>query len=184
MGLERNENKTKLMLLSRESTMLGEMPVGTLQVESVQYFKYLGSTLTIENVMEKELMEGIGAGNRCACGLSSVLNSRSIYRKTKLRTYNIVIRPKVQYGCVTWTLTKERMQNLEVFENGILRKILGVMYDEEEEHWKRRHNIQRQQLSGRSKIQDVVMSKRLLWARHCQNGREQNSEEKHEWKSW
>ena len=78
--------------------------------------------------MDNEISERIGSGNRCAFALGKVLKSRIIKRKTKLRVYNIIIRPTVLYGCETWTLTKERKRKLEVFENSILRRILGPVH--------------------------------------------------------
>ena len=45
--------------------------------------------------------------------------------------YNTVIRPTVLYGSETWTLTKERIRKLVVFENGILRRILGPTFNPE-----------------------------------------------------
>ena len=73
--------------------------------------------------MDREIIERIGSGNRCAFALQKVLKSRQISRRTKLRIYNVLIKPTVLYGCETWTLTKEKRRRLEVFENSILRRI-------------------------------------------------------------
>ena len=133
----------------------------------MQTFKYLGSTITDNNLMDKEITERVGIGNRCAFALNKVMTSRNISRRTKLRIYNIIIRPTVLYGCETWTLTKARIKKLEVFENGILRRIFGPIYDAANDQWTRRHNIDLRQLSGQPFIQDVVKSRRLRWAGHC-----------------
>jgi hypothetical protein len=36
-----------------------------------------------------------------------------------------IILPVVLYGCATWSLTAEEKCRLKVFENGVLRRILG-----------------------------------------------------------
>ena len=155
------------MLLSRRDRFDGNIEIGELEVESVHSFKYLGSTITSDNLIEKEVIERIGIGNRCAFALNKVMTSRQISQRTKLRIYNIIIRPTVLYGCETWTLTKGRIKKLEVFENAILRRIFGPTYNAITEQWERRHNADLRQLSGQPFIQDVVKSRRLRWAGHC-----------------
>ena len=156
-----------MMLLSRGEIIDGNIDIGEIEVESVQAFKYLGSTMTKDNKMDSEIAERIGSGNRCAFALHKVLKSRNISRRTKLRVYNVVIRPTALYGCESWTLTKERRRRLEVFENSILRRILGPIYNAENNQWERRHNVDLRQITGQPLIQDVVRSRRLRWAGHC-----------------
>ena len=115
VGLECNVGKTKLMLLSRRDRIDDNVNIGDMEVEGVQSFKYLGSTVTSNNLMDNEIIERIGVGNRCVFALGRVLKSQIISRRTKSRIYNIIIRPTVLYGCETWTLTKERMRKLEFF---------------------------------------------------------------------
>ena len=167
VGLECNAQKTKVMLLSRRDRAEDNINIGQMEVETTQTFKYLGSTVTNDNRMDKEIEERIGTGNRCAFALGKVLRSRNISRRTKIRVYNIIIRPTVLYGCETWTLTKERKRKLEVFENSILRRILGPVFNPETNQWERRHNIDLRQMTGQPYIQDVVVSRRLRWAGHC-----------------
>jgi hypothetical protein len=39
--------------------------------------------------------------------------------------YMTIILPVVLYGCETWSLTLREEHKLRVFENGVLRRILG-----------------------------------------------------------
>ena len=50
---------------------------------------------------------------------------------------------------------KGRIKKLEVFENAILRRIFGPIYNVVNEQWERRHNTDLRQLSGQPFIQDV-----------------------------
>ena len=136
-------------------------------MEGVQSFKYLGSTITSDNEIDIEIAERIGSGSRCAYALNKVLTSRRVSRKTKLRIYNIMIRPIVLYGCETWTLTKARIHRLEVFENSILRRIYGPIFDNAQGQWVRRHNRDLRELSNQPYIQNVIKARRLRWAGHC-----------------
>ena len=167
VGLECNAGKTKAMLLSRRERMVGNIDIGDMEVEAVEAFKYLGSTITYDNQMDREISERIGSGSRCAFALHKVLKSRHISRRTKLRIYNVIIRPTVLYGCETWTLTKERRRRLEFFENSILRRILGPTYDAENHQWERRHNVDLRRITSQPLIQDVVRSRRLRWVGNC-----------------
>ena len=118
-------------------------------------------------MIDNEISERIGSGSRCSYDLQKVLTSRYISRRTKLRVYNVIILPTMFYSCETWTLTKERKRKLEVFENSILRRIYGPVFNAETNQWERRHNRDLPQLSGQPYIQDVVRSRRLRWAGHC-----------------
>ena len=73
----------------------------------------------------------------------------------------------VLYGCEAWTLKQERKRKLEVFENGVLRRILGPVYDDEEGGFRRRHNWEIRDLTGQVKLQNEVISRRLRFAGHC-----------------
>jgi len=44
------------------------------------------------------------------------------------------------YGFETWSLTLRKEHRLRVFENGVLRRILGLKRDEVTGEWRRLHN--------------------------------------------
>jgi hypothetical protein len=52
--------------------------------------------------------------------------NRDIYT---LYLYKIIILPVVLYGCETWSLTLKEEHRLRVFENRVLRRILGPKRD-------------------------------------------------------
>ena len=54
--------------------------------------------------------------------------------------YRTVILPVVLYGCETWSLTLREERKLRVFENRVLRKIIGPRRDEVTGEWRRLHN--------------------------------------------
>jgi len=60
-----------------------------------------------------------------------------------IHTYTlIVILLVVLYGCETWSLTLRKEHRLRVFENRVLRKILGPKRDEVKVLTRRLHNVE------------------------------------------
>jgi hypothetical protein len=51
-----------------------------------------------------------------------------------------IILPVVLRGCGTWSVALREEHRLRVFENRVLRKILGPKRDEVTREWRRRHN--------------------------------------------
>ena len=66
-GLEVNVDKTKYMVMSREQTagLSHTVKVNNSSIERVEEFKYLGTTLTNENSIQKEIKSRLKLGNAC-----------------------------------------------------------------------------------------------------------------------
>jgi hypothetical protein len=54
-----------------------------------------------------------------------------------IKTHITVILPIVLYGCEAWFLTLREKHRLRVFENRMLRKILGPKWHEVTGEWRR-----------------------------------------------
>ena len=54
-----------------------------------------------------------------------LLSSRLLPKNLKIKMYKTIILPVVLYGCETWSLTLREESRLRVFENRILRRIMG-----------------------------------------------------------
>jgi hypothetical protein len=70
------------------------------------------------------------------------------------------------YGCETWKLTLREGRKLRVFENRVLRRILGPRRDEVTEEWRKLHNVELNDLYSSRNIVRVIKSKRMRWAGH------------------
>jgi hypothetical protein len=58
-------------------------------------------------------------------------------KNLKIKIYRTIILPVVLYGCETWSLTLREERRLRVFENRVLRRILGPKRDEVTGEWRK-----------------------------------------------
>jgi hypothetical protein len=54
--------------------------------------------------------------------------------------YTLTLANRKRYGCETWSVTLEEEHRLRVFENRILRKILGPKRDGVTGYWRKMHS--------------------------------------------
>jgi len=96
-----------------------------LIIGRLKEFKYLGTTLTIQNSILEEIKNRLKSGNACFHSAQNLLSSRLVSRNLKIKIYRTVILPVVLYGCETWSLILREEHRLRVFENRVLRGIYG-----------------------------------------------------------
>ena len=80
--------------------------------------------------------------------------------------YRTLILPVVLYGCDTWSQTLREERKLRVFENMVLRRILGPRKDEVTGEWRRLHNEELNDLYSSPNIVRVIKSRRMRWEGH------------------
>ena len=73
--------------------------------EREEEFKYLGTTLTIQNSIAEEIKSRLRSGNACYHSVKNLLSSRLLSKNLKIKIYRTIILPVVLYGCETWSLT-------------------------------------------------------------------------------
>ncbi|KAJ4439479.1 hypothetical protein ANN_07603 [Periplaneta americana] len=168
IGLEVNPEKTKYMIMSRDENIVrnGNRKIGNLSFEEVEKFKYLGATVTNINDTREEIKHRINMGNACYYSVEKLLSSSLLSKNLKVRIYKTVILPVVLYGCETWTLTLREEHRLRMFENKVLRKILGAKRDEVTGEWRKLHNTELHALYSSPDIIRNIKSRRLRWTGH------------------
>jgi len=108
--------------------------------ERVEEFKYLGTNLTNQNSIMEEIKSRLSLGNTCYHSVQNLLSSRLLSKNLKLKIYRTIILPVVFYGCETWSQILRKERKLRVFENRVLRRILGPRRDGVTGEWRRLHN--------------------------------------------
>ena len=65
MGLTVNKEKTKFMQVKSKPIMISKLVVGEQKFEVVQQLKYLGTIVTNDNNLDKEITCRISLANNC-----------------------------------------------------------------------------------------------------------------------
>jgi hypothetical protein len=106
----------------------------------VSQFKYLGTTVTNQNLIQEEIKRRLNSGNVCYHWVQNLLSSRLLSENVKIRIYKTIILTEVLYGFESWYLTLREGHRLGVFENRVLRRIFGLKRDEVAKEWRKLHN--------------------------------------------
>ena len=94
--------------------------------ESVEEFKYLGTTLTNQNSSQEEIKSRLKSGNACYHSVQNLLSYSLLSKYLKLKIYRTINLPVFLYGCETWSLTLREEHRLRMFENRVLRRIFAI----------------------------------------------------------
>ena len=132
VGLSISSKKTKILAVLPSpypcppphpvSLKPGEQPVAV-----VEEFEYLGSTITKDCTLDREVNIRISKASRTFGSLYWVLWSRNnIKTSTKMRLFKSVVLATLLYGSETWVPTSPQLKRLQSFIMWCLRVILGV----------------------------------------------------------
>jgi hypothetical protein len=115
------------MLLSQDqyAGQHGDINIRNRSFENVSQFKYLGTTVTYQNLIRGEIKRRLNSGNACYHSVQNLLSFRLLSKYVKVKICKTLILPVVLYGCETWSLTLREEHRLRVFENRVLRRIFG-----------------------------------------------------------
>ncbi|KAK3544000.1 hypothetical protein QTP70_032758 [Hemibagrus guttatus] len=160
-GMKVSRSKTEYMCVNeREGS--GTVRLQGEEVQKVQEFKYLGSTVQSNGECGKEVKKRVQAGWNGWRKVSGVLCDRKISARIKGKVYRTVVRPAMLYGLETVSLRKRQESELEVAELKMLRFSLGVT---------RLDRIRNEYIRGTAhvgRLGDKVREARLRWFGHVQ----------------
>ena len=117
-------NKTKIMA----SGPITSWQIDLETVETVTYFIFLGSKITVDGDCRHEIKRCLLLGRKVMTNLDSILKSRDITLPTKVSLVKAMVFPVVVYGCESWTIKKAEHQRIDAFELWCWRGHLRVLW--------------------------------------------------------
>jgi hypothetical protein len=99
--------------------MQGKIMMGSRSSENMAQFRYLGTTITNQNLIQEEIRRRLNSGNACYHSFQNLLYPRMLSKSIKIRIYKTLILPVVLYGCEKFSLILREEHRLRKFEKGI-----------------------------------------------------------------
>jgi hypothetical protein len=115
------------MVLSRHQNVgqNWDIKIANRSFKNKSQFKYLGTTVTNQNLIQEEIKRKLNYGNACYHSVQNLLSSHLPSKNLKIGIYKTIILPVILYECETWSRTLRKEHRLRVFENRVLRRIFG-----------------------------------------------------------
>ncbi|BHF68744.1 hypothetical protein SprV_0301178500 [Sparganum proliferum] len=135
-GLVINTQKTVVMHQPPPNSAISpnaptQISVNGTQLQVVENFPYLGSTLSRNTKIDDEVANRISKASQAFGRLQSrVWNRHGLQLSKKLKMYKAVILPTLLYGAETWTVHTMQARRLNHFHLSCLRRILRVNWQD------------------------------------------------------
>ena len=96
------------------------------KVEAVTDFLFLGSKITEDSNCSHKIRRQLLPGRKVMTNLDSVLKSRDITLRKKVRLVKAVVFPVVTYGCESWTVKEAEHWRIDIFKLWCWKRLLKV----------------------------------------------------------
>lgn len=127
----------------------------------VKSFKYLGSTITINNKLDQELQLRMSKASQTFGRLRvRVWDNKNLTTKTKCAVYQAIVLPTLLYGVESWTVYKLAAHKLNTFVMSQLRQILSVKW------WHFISDMKILQKTNMPSLYNILIQRNLRWAGH------------------
>jgi hypothetical protein len=87
-----------------------DIKIANRYFENVTQFRYLGTTITNQNLIQEEIKRRLNSGNVCYHSVQNPLSSRLLFTNIIIRIYTILILPVVLYVCETLSVSLREEQ--------------------------------------------------------------------------
>jgi len=138
-----------------------QVSIDGIPLNPVTEFCYLGSTLSNDALLDKEITHRISKASSSFRSLNErVWKQHSIKTQTKVSVYKAVVLSNLLYGCETWTCYRRHIKQLEQFHMRHLRAILKIKWQD------RITNVEVLERSRCSSVEAMIIATQLRWAGH------------------
>ena len=96
------------------------------KVAVVTVFLFVASKITVDGDCKHEIRKYLLLGRKAMTDLDSVLKSRDITLRAKVRIVKATVFPVDTYGCESWTVKKAGHQRTDAFSLWCWRRLLRV----------------------------------------------------------
>ena len=121
----------KTNVLGHDTMELPAITIGNYELDVVEQFSYLGSTITSNLSLDIEIDKRIGKAATTLARLTSrVWTNPKLTVKTKMVVYNACVVSKLLYGSETWTTYATQEKRLNSFHLRRILRILGISWQD------------------------------------------------------
>ena len=159
IGLTISSKKTKNMLVGSHPPPV-DVKVDDKTIEVVDDFTYLGTSLTNEGSMDKEISCRIGKASAAFNKLAKIWKSRKIPLSLKMKFYNSNVISTLLYASETWHLKVNQERKIDAFDIRCLRKILRIKWSDF------LTNVEVRQRCKQHRASNLICKRRLSWFGH------------------
>jgi hypothetical protein len=92
------ETKYMLLFCHQNAGQNHDLKVANRCLENVAQFRYSGTTVTDQNLIQEEIKRRLDSDNACYHPVHNLLSSRPLSKNVKIRIYKTIILPLVLYG--------------------------------------------------------------------------------------
>ena len=124
-GMMLNLSKTKTMVFG-ERNMEETLEVNGEEIQNVEEFTYLGSTVTYDLDCKKEMTLRFAKAKGVLMALGTIWKSKEISLMSKLATLRTCVFSTALYACEAWVVTAKIQRRILAFERICYRKVLRI----------------------------------------------------------
>lgn len=129
-GLRINLAKTVVMSLNPKMPLNISLTLGDTTVTRVAEFKFLGSIISSDGVLDNEIKERIKCAAVKRGQLTNIWSSNIISTRSKMSIFKSTVMPILLYGASTWTPLACHLNRIRGFVTTSLKKIARVKWNE------------------------------------------------------
>ena len=125
IGLHINRRKTKVLRIN--ATIIEAVHLDEDLLEEVNSFTYLGSVVDSQGGTEADVKARIGKARAVFLQLKNVWSSKDLTLQTKIKIFNINVKPVRLYGSETWRTSGNYKEGADLYQLMSTKNLAGTL---------------------------------------------------------